>query len=478
MNIRALASAAAAFALSSTAFAAPTKIMFIGDSITNGGQTYASYRYPLYFDLTDAGYSLDVVGSSTTLYNGSTPNSTLYPKYNTTFDKNHEGYWGITTTNFLAQKSTVAANYAPEVVTIFLGSNDVNENVSNASNNYKTSTDNLGLIIDKLRAKNPNVKIALAQIIPATPTASYGFINANPKMPGYNAAVAAFAATKTTASSPIVVVDQYTNYNPIALNQTSDGVHPNQYGEQLIADRFYRALQPLLSPGQAVKSAGIHLGNTSFEGANLSDGGVATLPAGQGWTFKGTANADGGIFNPGAATYTGAAGNNTPSGALGSSSAYLYNINPATQETLSTITQQLGAFIMADTDYTLTVAVGNRLAGNPYGTTYGGYLVELLADGVVIGSQSDFIIPASGTFADISFTIDSNSLDPALLGKEISILLSQTSLASHASTDFDNVRLTATSNAVPEPGTMMLGLLGAVALALVSARKIKRASAR
>ncbi len=102
----------------------------------------------------------------------------------------------------------------------------MNENVSNASNNYKTSTDNIGLIIDKLRAKNSNVKIAIAQIIPATSTASYGFAAANAKMPGYNAAVAAFAATKTTASSPIVVVDQYANYNPVALNQTSDGVHP------------------------------------------------------------------------------------------------------------------------------------------------------------------------------------------------------------------------------------------------------------
>lgn len=476
MNIRALASAATAVALSSTAVAAPTKIMFIGDSITNGGQTYASYRYPLYFDLTDAGYSLDVVGSSTTLYNGSTPNSTLYPKYNTTFDRNHEGYWGITTTNFLSQKSTVAANYAPEVVTIFLGSNDVNENVSNASNNYKTSTDNIGLIIDKLRAKNPNVKIAIAQIIPATSTASYGFASANAKMPGYNAAVAAFAATKTTASSPIVVVDQYTNYNPVALNQTSDGVHPNQYGEQLIADRFYRALQPLLSPGQAVKSADIHLGNTSFEGANLSDTGVATLPAGQGWTFKNTANADGGIFNPGAATYTGAAGNGTPSGALGSSAAYVYNINTATPETRMTISQQLGAFIMESMEYTLTVAIGNRLATNTYGTTYGGYSVELLAGGTVIGSQSDLIIPAEGTFADISFTIDSNALDPSFLGKELSIVLSQTSLVAHASTDFDNVRLTATSNAVPEPGTATLGLLGIAVLAFVSARKRQRAA--
>lgn len=451
-----------------TAFAhASTKILFIGDSITNGGQTYASYRYPLYFGLKEAGYDIDAVGTSTALFSNSTPNSTLYPNYFTTFDRQHEGYWGITTTNFLNNRATVAAAQNPDVVTIFLGSNDVNENVSNASNNYQTSTDNLGAIVDKLRAVNPDVKIAIAQIIPATPTASYGFANANPKIPGYNAAVASFAASKSTAVSPIVVVDQYTGYDAVALNQPSDGVHPNQYGERLIADRFQVGIQTLLSPGAPVRSPRIHLGNASFDDTPLADGQVAVAPAGQGWSFTRTPAADGGILNPTSASYLGATGNGTPTGASGANIAYVFNINSVAPGMEMTISQTIGAILSEDTVYDLTVAVGNRLPGNPYGTTFGGYRIELLAGGIVIAFVEDEITPMAGTFEDVSFSIFSGDIDPALYGESFTVRLSQTSLLQHASTDFDNIRFLATP--IPEPSSLLL-LLGGVALLRVGLR--------
>lgn len=438
---------------------ASTKILFIGDSITNGGQTYASYRYPLYFGLKEAGYDIDAVGTSTTLFSNSTPNPTLYPDYFTTFDRQHEGYWGITTTNFLNNKANAAAALNADIVTIFLGSNDVNENVSNASNNYKTSTDNLGAIIDKLRDVNPNVKIAIAQIIPATPSASYGFAAANPKIPGYNAAVASFAANKSTTSSPIVVVDQYTGYDAVAFNQPSDGVHPNQYGERLIADRFQVGLQRLLSPGAPVRSPPIHLGNASFDDTPLTDGQVSVTPPGQGWSFNKTAVADGGILNPTSASYLGAAGNGTPTGAAGRNVAYIFNISSVAPGMEMTISQTVGAILSEGTVYDLTVAVGNRLPDNPYGTTFGGYRIELLAGGIVIAVMEDEITPTAGTFADVSLSIFSGDLDPSLFGESLTVRLSQTSPLQHASTDFDNIRLTAT--AIPEPSTYLLLLTGA-----------------
>ncbi|MEO1087168.1 MAG: G-D-S-L family lipolytic protein, partial [Acidobacteriota bacterium] len=74
--------------------AAPTRILFVGDSITQGGQGYASYRYPLYFDLLVAGYDVDFVGPRDAAHNNVPPQPALYPDYDTTFDRDHAGYWG------------------------------------------------------------------------------------------------------------------------------------------------------------------------------------------------------------------------------------------------------------------------------------------------------------------------------------------------------------------------------------------------
>src|SRR5215204_6437165 len=69
-----------------TLFAA-TKIMPLGDSITEAEGGHASYRYWLWKSLTQAGFNdIDFVGSRTGVFNGS-------PQFSD-FDQNHEGHWG------------------------------------------------------------------------------------------------------------------------------------------------------------------------------------------------------------------------------------------------------------------------------------------------------------------------------------------------------------------------------------------------
>ncbi len=404
---RHLRRAAFAAALSSTAFAAPTKIAFIGDSITNGGQTYASYRYPLYFDLTDAGYSLDVVGSSTTL---STERAELHALSKVQYGLRQESrrLLGHHHDQFSSQKSTIAANYAPEVVTIFLGSNDVNENVSNASNNYQNvhgqyrphhrqTPGEESEREDRHRADHPRDLDRVLWLWPAR----------MPRCPATTLLSRPFAdRRKTTASSPIVVVDQYTNYNPVALNQTSDGVHPNQYGEQLIADRFYRGLQPS-SPGQAVKSAGYPSRNTVLRGSESSTTALPRFLRGQGWTFKNTANADGGIFNVGSTTSTGAAGNaSTPSGRSGARPTTSSTLTPRRQRPCSPFPSNLAPSSRRAWNTRSQSLSRNRLATNTYGTTYGGRSVELLAGGIVATmSTCSWKRPAAAAFAGGGGTI-------------------------------------------------------------------------
>jgi hypothetical protein len=60
-----------------------------------------------------------------------------------------------------------------------------------------------------------------------------------------NAAIPSWAAGKTTAQSPIVVVDQWTGFSTAA--DTADGVHPNDSGIRKIADRWFPALTARLT---------------------------------------------------------------------------------------------------------------------------------------------------------------------------------------------------------------------------------------
>jgi mannan endo-1,4-beta-mannosidase len=59
-----------------------------------------------------------------------------------------------------------------------------------------------------------------------------------------NAEIATWAPTKSTAASPIIVVDQYTGFDAVA--DTMDGVHPNNTtGSQKMAAKWYAALAAL-----------------------------------------------------------------------------------------------------------------------------------------------------------------------------------------------------------------------------------------
>jgi hypothetical protein len=60
-----------------------------------------------------------------------------------------------------------------------------------------------------------------------------------------NGAIPGWAAGKSTAQSPITVVDQFTGFDSVA-DTNGDGVHPDDSGFQKISDRWYPALTPLL----------------------------------------------------------------------------------------------------------------------------------------------------------------------------------------------------------------------------------------
>jgi hypothetical protein len=88
-----------------------------------------------------------------------------------------------------------------------------------------------GRALDAARMVNPNVVLLIAQHSP----------EGKPDIVTLNADIAAWAPTVSTADSPVVVVDLYTG---ITAADQSDGVHFNQAGSMIVADRFLAALKP------------------------------------------------------------------------------------------------------------------------------------------------------------------------------------------------------------------------------------------
>jgi lysophospholipase L1-like esterase len=71
-------------------------------------------------------------------------------------------------------------------------------------------------------------------------------------MVALNAQIPGWASTTNTAASPVLVVDLHSvftaaSYTPNSM-YTSDGVHPNAAGGQLIANKWYEALSALGAP--------------------------------------------------------------------------------------------------------------------------------------------------------------------------------------------------------------------------------------
>jgi len=218
----------------------PIRVMPLGDSITHGGEGYASWRYPLRQSLTAAGANVNFTGSLNTIFN-TQPSAADYPAYYTTFDRDHEGHWGFRTDQILAQLDGWLAVAQPNVVAIHLGTNDAGQQGAAGT---AAAASNLQTIVNRLRAANPAVKIVFAQVIPFS--ASFSGYGANaPQIPVLNAHIMSLAGSLHTAQSPILVTDLFTGFDVATL--TWDGIHPNRAGETRMAQCWLPALLSILS---------------------------------------------------------------------------------------------------------------------------------------------------------------------------------------------------------------------------------------
>ena len=200
------------------------KIMPLGDSITASSVGLPSYRYFLWHLAVNKGYRVNFVGSLRGVLRG--------PPANADFDMDHEGHGGFSADQLLPGINQWATAASPDIVLLHIGHNDLHEGQSVTS-----TVEDIGSIIDKLRAVNPKIRILLAQLIASSDPSHKG-------IPALNAQLPALVAAKNSVKSPIVLVDQFTGFDPTTM--TTEGVHPNAIGESRMADRWFEKLAPML----------------------------------------------------------------------------------------------------------------------------------------------------------------------------------------------------------------------------------------
>ena len=231
------------------------RIMPLGDSITEGKDGDATYRYFLWHHFQDQGLGVDFVGSK----NGVRGDG--LPKY-ADFDQDHEGHSGWTAEKMAQWADNFAQHAHPDIVLVHLGTNDVLRGRVNTS-----TRDYLETIIGHLRVANPQVIILIAEIIPIAGKTS--------QVQDLNVMIRNLASETTTTNSPVIAVDQYTGFN--INTDLYDGVHPSESGYEKMADRWYAAVAAAL--GGEVPSPTVVALTEPSAGASFPSGSSISLSA-------------------------------------------------------------------------------------------------------------------------------------------------------------------------------------------------------
>lgn len=207
------------------------KILPLGDSTTCASPYKLSYRYPLWKHFVDAGKNIEFIGSQIKKGNGSRSWDTYKGLH---FPARNEGHSGWRADQILeglpnGEKGLDhwIAGYRPDIALIHLGTNDVYQ-----SQTPESTRDEIKQIIEKLRIRNPKIKILLAKIIP---------MRTHKAVPRLNQLLAQLAIKLNNKNSPVASVDMYSGFS-IHTDMQKDKIHPNAKGEEKMAKRWFDAL--------------------------------------------------------------------------------------------------------------------------------------------------------------------------------------------------------------------------------------------
>jgi lysophospholipase L1-like esterase len=212
------------------------RIMIVGDSISAGPGCYKKY---LLEKLTNAGLtSYEFVGEYADDCGGGVRHSAVSC---TTSANYTQASFTVPNCNAMTYPgmASLVEEHNPDLVMLQLGVNDVwggSAPIQPILSNYET-------LIAQARAHNPNVVVMVAQIhkiITDNCSNTASTTNAEQLV----MAVPAWAAGVSTAQSPVLVADLWTNSD---AHEADDCVHPNDAGARRMGENWFAALAPILN---------------------------------------------------------------------------------------------------------------------------------------------------------------------------------------------------------------------------------------
>lgn len=210
------------------------KILCLGDSRVQGFRPFfESYRYELWKNLVSNDVDFDLVGPFKDFVS--------YPTFsNLTFDNDHAGILGDTTSDVIDRLDAAFENDIPDFVLLGIGGNDITGGKS-----IDDVILNLEIILDEIAIKNANTIVFLEIIAGANPNSALAK-EVNGLIIEFEQKLNELSTEKMNDTFKVVLVDMNTNFTNNS-DFYADNVHYNLLGAKEIADRYFNALNPYLN---------------------------------------------------------------------------------------------------------------------------------------------------------------------------------------------------------------------------------------
>ena len=195
-------------------------VMGLGDSITEGGDGFSTYLYPLWERLFAGGYDADFIG----------------PRQSECRigQLSHCGFSGKNVEFLEARIDSIYRKYPADVVLLHAGHNHFAEErpVEGMMRAYKS-------IIGKIHAVNPQALVFLAKVTPSGKLPKYSYI------PELNRRIEAYV--DSLKDGRVVLVDMARGHDGRTMT-IEDKVHPNKVGREFMAGRWFDAIRRTIRP--------------------------------------------------------------------------------------------------------------------------------------------------------------------------------------------------------------------------------------